>query len=678
MVIDSTMERTQYLQKLHQRCEDILKYARKFADSRWQEPIEKFKTGYFRDSAEYSAGPHIVNTSTALFVIARNPSVFELQKVHAFEQMKFKNICEYFSDTYDSEKEGWPSRESHWGPYVSSWALLAISNCGKFLGKDKYQEQIPTKGKLANAIVEETKALLTFLENWVKGDLQYDKRDLRDFEHAFFVYTSLKALYEVIKLHESYQSVLSKDEVKRYQEIESQVVGKLALAFFRQMTFGLADIPHHLDAVSLIVSLFCILEYAIPSYEISEEVLNAAMETIFKLQRPTGFWDTGSPLLGSSTGLVGCSSVELALCLLRNLRTSKYFRQYVDNFNKLLSFLHLSFNESSPEEGWPTDIRRRDTGRQTWYGFMVFEFLKEISNRLRDLAAEDLLRDFERHEEAPEVKFDSLLDYLGYKKKLAEYFIKPRALVKEARTTEDIKKIEKNKKYSAILFGPPGTGKTSIAHALADNLKYRFVEIGPGDFLKHGIDGVFAQGDEIFRRLMLADNAVVLFDELDELVLQRKPGEDKLSRFLTTYMLPWLQRLRSKKEVIFLFTTNNIDYFDQAIKRVGRFDIVLPIGPPQGEERIKWLKKINVNLPDDKLKSLVNMLPFRATLGEIKCAWERIRHVRADNIIKQMVNELDHKRLLISAEEWGEFRKQRAPYIDGLEPKDRDRDEDSS
>src|SRR5262249_24112256 len=99
---------------------------------------------------------------------------------------------------------------------------------------------------------------------------------------------------------------------------------------------------------------------------------------------------------------------------------------------------------------------------------------------------------------------------------------------------------------SLILFGPPGTGKTSFAKALAYELRWGLIEIGPGDFLRAGINNLFEQGDLIFQRLLLLENVVVLFDEIDEFVAARGPEADKVSKFITTYMLPWVQRLRDK------------------------------------------------------------------------------------------------------------------------------------
>jgi SpoVK/Ycf46/Vps4 family AAA+-type ATPase len=75
---------------------------------------------------------------------------------------------------------------------------------------------------------------------------------------------------------------------------------------------------------------------------------------------------------------------------------------------------------------------------------------------------------------------------------------------------------------------------------------------------------------------------VVLFDEMDALV-QKRDAETSIeieSKFLTTYMLPKLAKLHDRGQLAFLMATNFQASFDDAIKREGRFDFLLCMGPP--------------------------------------------------------------------------------------------------
>ena len=144
------------------------------------------------------------------------------------------------------------------------------------------------------------------------------------------------------------------------------------------------------------------------------------------------------------------------------------------------------------------------------------------------------------------------------------------------------KKPIKKKPLSALLFGPPGTSKTEVAKAFAKELKWPLVEIDPSHFLLNSFQNIYVQAEKIFEDVMDMTGVVLLFDEMDALV-QKRDGDatlDTESKFLTTYMLPKLAKLHDRGRLIFLMATNFQAAFDDAIKRAGRFDLLLCMGPP--------------------------------------------------------------------------------------------------
>ena len=149
----------------------------------------------------------------------------------------------------------------------------------------------------------------------------------------------------------------------------------------------------------------------------------------------------------------------------------------------------------------------------------------------------------------------------------------------------------KKKPVSALLFGPPGTSKTEVTKSLAQDLEWPFVEITPSNFVKGSLEQIYLQADEIFEDLMDLSGVLVFFDEMDALVQTRDGGAhlDVFSQFLTTTMLPKLTRLHDAARVIFVMATNYQDRFDAAIKRSGRFDLLLCMGPPQLREKLDRL-----------------------------------------------------------------------------------------
>jgi hypothetical protein len=150
---------------------------------------------------------------------------------------------------------------------------------------------------------------------------------------------------------------------------------------------------------------------------------------------------------------------------------------------------------------------------------------------------------------------------------------------------------------SALLFGPPGTSKTTFARAVATELRWPYVEINPAHFLSSGLEQIYVRTDEIFRDLMDLSGVVVLFDEMDALVESRshQQGEERLDavrQLLTTSMLPKLASLRDKAQIVFFMATNHRMGLDQAITRSGRFDLLLCVGPPTWKAKLQSLGSV--------------------------------------------------------------------------------------
>jgi len=134
---------------------------------------------------------------------------------------------------------------------------------------------------------------------------------------------------------------------------------------------------------------------------------------------------------------------------------------------------------------------------------------------------------------------------------------------------------------AVLLFGPPGTGKTSFARAVASRLSWAFVELHPS-LLGQGVQGARALRDAL-TELGRVDRLVCFIDEADEIATDRAERPD--SQPLVNELLKAIPMFKSRPHQLMVMATNSIAAMDPALLRPGRFDLIVPVGAPDEAER---------------------------------------------------------------------------------------------
>lgn len=135
-----------------------------------------------------------------------------------------------------------------------------------------------------------------------------------------------------------------------------------------------------------------------------------------------------------------------------------------------------------------------------------------------------------------------------------------------------------------VLFGPPGTGKTTFAKAVASRLEWPFVEVFPSR-LASSPRGLAGELREAFEKIDGLDHAVVFIDEVEEIASRRGGEPPSPTQAVTNELLKVIPNFREKPGRLLICATNFIRALDPAFLRHGRFDYVIPIGLPDAEAR---------------------------------------------------------------------------------------------
>jgi transitional endoplasmic reticulum ATPase len=138
---------------------------------------------------------------------------------------------------------------------------------------------------------------------------------------------------------------------------------------------------------------------------------------------------------------------------------------------------------------------------------------------------------------------------------------------------------------AVILFGPPGTGKTSFAKAVASRLGWPFVELFPSRLAVTSDEGLATSLRHFFADLAELESVLLFIDEVEEIAGARSGMAIDPGHGVTNELLKLIPGFREFDDRLLICATNSVRSLDSAFLRPGRFDYVIPIGAPDPTAR---------------------------------------------------------------------------------------------
>jgi transitional endoplasmic reticulum ATPase len=141
-----------------------------------------------------------------------------------------------------------------------------------------------------------------------------------------------------------------------------------------------------------------------------------------------------------------------------------------------------------------------------------------------------------------------------------------------------------------IFYGPPGTGKTHLAKAMANELNAQFFYVNGPEL----IGTMYAETEGNLRKMFSEAThhapSVIFIDELDVMAPPRGETGSHSDTRMVTQLLSLMDGMRKVEGVVVVGTTNRVEAVDRALRRPGRFDREIYIGPPSEHGRLQILE----------------------------------------------------------------------------------------
>ena len=190
-----------------------------------------------------------------------------------------------------------------------------------------------------------------------------------------------------------------------------------------------------------------------------------------------------------------------------------------------------------------------------------------------------------------------------------------------------------------LLHGPPGTGKTRLARAVANESDAHFFHIAGPEIMGSAYGESEKRLRELFEQAAAQPPSIIFIDEIDSIAPKRGQVSGEAEKRLVAQLLTLLDGIEPRQNLVVIAATNRPEALDEALRRPGRFDREIVIGVPdeRGRREILAIHTRGMPLaPDVDLDDLA-----RRTYGFVGADLAALAREAALEVVRRLMPKLD-------------------------------------
>ena len=215
-----------------------------------------------------------------------------------------------------------------------------------------------------------------------------------------------------------------------------------------------------------------------------------------------------------------------------------------------------------------------------------------------------------------------------------------------------------------LLHGPPGTGKTRLAQAVANESDAEFFTINGPEIMGSGYGESEKRLREVFEEASRVAPAIVFIDEIDSIAPKRDKVTGEAEKRLVAQLLTLMDGLGTQSNLVIIAATNRPDAIDEALRRPGRFDREIVIGVPDEKGRREILAIHTRGMPLGEGVDLKELA--RTTHGFVGADLAALTREAAIEAVRRIMPQIDFDERTIPSDVLEKLCVERRDFVEAL------------